>query len=213
MADTFIITDGGVASLLMLAIETSGNQVDAASVWIPASLEGTRIAAVQRQAAYFGMPIASEQTSTGGPTPADDLRTLLEAGIACRQKGGGEIVWASNAPPAPSGDGPDVESIARIVEQSVLMSQIVTLSSGAAAISVRFRVPLADLTDRQLADLVLDLDLPIWLCWWWDQQSTEAAAERDRWMGLLKQAGWVGEIRPEVVTRPARNKSKPGEAL
>jgi hypothetical protein len=62
----------------------------------------------------------------------------------------------------------------------------------------RIQVPYADLTDRQLADLVLDMDLPIWTCWWWGLArgprnvggAEVARAEYEKWDELLKEAGW-----------------------
>src|SRR5205814_1142018 len=74
---------------------------------------------------------------------------------------------------------------------------------------VEVQAPYADLTDSQVADLILDMDLPIWTCWWNQGPGAEpgAVAERDHWARLLKAAGLESDLPtapppPEIVSRP-----------
>jgi len=100
------------------------------------------------------------------------------------------------------------------MNQALLVSQLVSLAdANPGSPVVRVRTPYADLTDRQIADLVLDMDLPVWTCWWMDESQLgegesrdEAKAEREKWTGLLKAAGWAGslEAKAQVTVRPIR---------
>jgi hypothetical protein len=64
--------------------------------------------------------------------------------------------------------------------------------------------PYVDFVDAQIADLALDMDLPVWTCWWWEGEG-EAERVKERWMAALGKAGWVdrrsaGIQIPPVVT-------------
>jgi hypothetical protein len=101
------------------------------------------------------------------------------------------------------------------MNRSLLVSQLVTLAMGPAEQrQVRVRAPYADLTDRQVADLAIDMDAPIWTCWWMspaipDDLRSEAERERVKWSTLMKESGWTGslEARALVVVRPAAARS------
>ena len=66
--------------------------------------------------------------------------------------------------------------------------------------SIRIKTPLADLSARQLAEVALDLNVPIELCWWWkaaelaggmtSAATSVAMEQRHQWTALFTQLGW-----------------------
>lgn len=58
--------------------------------------------------------------------------------------------------------------------------------------NIRIDTPLIDLTDRQLVELAVDLDAPVWSCWFEQPQAVDIPAaqrEKARWEDLLKETG------------------------
>jgi hypothetical protein len=188
MDRTLVIADGGVASLLACAAASEGGE---ALAWIaPADPDAGRMrAAAERQAALYGMRVLSGPTNTccAGVEGEAIARRLLEAAYLARATGASLVVW-----PQAAGPELDLDKAAAAVDRALLVGRLASLGAEAG---VEVRVPYVDYTDRQLADLVLDMDLPIWTCWWYDAEGDPAAgAERARWTGLLQQAGWEGEL-------------------
>jgi hypothetical protein len=75
------------------------------------------------------------------------------------------------------------------------------LGAGAAGALVRVEAPYADFSDRQLAELVIELDLPVWTCWWWGATNDDQPAWSDRqhWTSLLRELGWLGKPQSEPI--------------
>jgi hypothetical protein len=99
---------------------------------------------------------------------------------------------------------PSVEGLARELDRTLLVSRLVTLDAaehGAGVFEVQ--TPLMDLSDVQVAELALDLDVPIWRAWWWEAVagkrakdaalSDRAIACRDRWCAALGSLGWSAD--------------------
>lgn len=231
MAVSLIITDGGVNGLLAVAAMAERSKPESLPLYwypgaIPLRLEVER-AACRAQGHLYGVSEAPERNASVNPASNGGFETtcrvLLEAALLVRRLGGGEVIWPVNAPTTASG-GPDIEVVSRAVNQALLISQLASLTAPKGTefiedIRVHIRVPYADLIDRQLADLILDMDLPIWTCWFWsvgqgeeDQVREAAAAERTRWTTLLRDAGWTGSFdpsdAPRIVTLP-RDDTKP----
>jgi hypothetical protein len=188
MDRTLVIADGGVASLLACAAASDGGD---AIAWIaPADPDAGRMrAAAERQAALYGMRLLSGPpiAPAAGVEGEAIVRRLLEAAYLARSAGASMVVW-----PQAAGSELDLDKAAAAVDRALLVGRLASLG---AETGVEVRVPYVDYTDRQLADLVLDMDLPIWTCWWYDAEGNPGAeAERARWTGLLQQAGWEGEL-------------------
>ncbi len=96
---------------------------------------------------------------------------------------------------------PTVDGLARELDRALLVSRLVTLDAaehGAGVFEVQ--TPLMDLSDVQVAEMALDLDVPIWRAWWWEAAagkrtkdlalSDRANACRDRWCTALESLGW-----------------------
>ena len=231
MAHTLIISDGGVSALLAVAAASERRRLSGPAgadqsgtliyVWCAEGPESPRKAsASQVQADLYGLPVIPKHIPIWrGEEPdagwAYTLRVLLEAALLVRELGGGEILWPITAVAA-AGGGPNVDELSRTVNAALLVSQLVSLSGPRPVTqpsedlprAVRVRTPYADLTDRQIADLILDMDLPVWTCWFWGEQDSEtqdaAAKERERWIGVLREAGWTGSfdaVQPRVVVQ------------
>lgn len=96
---------------------------------------------------------------------------------------------------------PSVENLARELDRCLLVSRLVTLDAAEHGVGVfEVQTPLMDLSDAQVAELALDLDVPIWRAWWWEAAAGKrakdpalaerATALRDRWCGALESLGW-----------------------
>jgi hypothetical protein len=239
MPHTLILSDGGVSSLLATAVAGErlvSSEVQPSSVltyisfrpWTTDSAPFQR-AACETQADLYGLSLIPEQSPIHAQEDGDPfhgtIHLLVESGLLARKLGGGEVIWPVTATAA-AGGGPDVEALSRTVNQATLVSQLLSLTGTVAdqpRRDVRIRTPYADLTDRQVADLVLDMDLPIWTCWFWaaaeqGEGATRPTAirERDRWTAALRETGWTGDAaqpKARIVTRPIATPSRPrGEA-
>jgi hypothetical protein len=124
-------------------------------------------------------------------------RALLDVSYFGLREGVEGVLWAADDGGGGRG-GADVAALTGLLGRAALVEQLVGLERPPELTPFRVRVPYADLSDRQLADLVLDMDLPIWTCWWWglargprNVGGAEAArAEYEKWDELLKEAGW-----------------------
>ena len=96
---------------------------------------------------------------------------------------------------------PGVDALARELDRALLVSRLVTLDASEHGVGVfEIQTPLMDLSDRQVAEMALDLDVPIWRAWWWDLTNgrkpkdaalaDRAAAYRQRWESALIGLGW-----------------------
>lgn len=69
----------------------------------------------------------------------------------------------------------DIELMAHIHDTAMLVSRLVSLSASQHGNpGLRITTPYAALSATQIADLVLDIDLPIDTCWWWNNPSSQA---------------------------------------
>lgn len=197
---------------------------DAAMVFpgpMPEDQVDRRLRALREQAACFGLPIAERSlTLTGmlGFTPGElESLILLDAQAYARRANFDEVVWAihasqrsistsardsgslqSNATPSASPPplAHDTDRASQTITRSLLVERLAALDAGPHP--VQLRAPYADLTDRQLADLMIDMDLPVWTCWWWGATNDQPHAHQEltRWTTLLRDTGWGGAGRP-----------------
>ncbi len=220
-ARTLIVSSGDAAGLLAIAaIEQSLGLAqiavgDAAMVFpgpMPEEQADRRLRALREQAACFGLPIAERSlTLTGmlGFTPGElETLILLDALAYARRANFDEVVWAIHAGQraTPNRDVasnnsslfavPDTDRASQTITRSLLVERLAALDAGPHP--VQLRAPYADLTDRQLADLVIDMDLPVWTCWWWGATNDQPQAHQEltHWTTLLRDTGWAGRTIP-----------------
>lgn len=112
--------------------------------------------------------------------------TYQAATLACDQ-----VVW----PIQIGGQSPDLESVARVIDRAVLVTRLASLDGAEhGRPAIRIDTPYADLSDRQLADLAIDMNVPVEHTWWWpgaqSGKSELAARELERWFPVLQSLGW-----------------------
>jgi hypothetical protein len=90
------------------------------------------------------------------------------------------------------GDHIDLDRVASIADRGLLVGRLVALDAREHGVpSIRVETPYADFTDRQVADLTCDMELPIDLCWFWQVEGdAQAERERRRWESALGAVGW-----------------------
>ena len=77
-------------------------------------------------------------------------------------------------------------------DRALLVQRIGLIEMESESLDVKIDSPLLDLTDRQVAELAVDMDAPVWSCWWALPASDdlpEARPQRERWGGLLQDLG------------------------
>lgn len=191
-----ILSDGGLESLAACAaaresILASGQANSPKPVVWPTTNPGVtalaRHRAIERQAAIFDLELApagavaatKERSSPAGLVGSGELQTrdLIAASFGSLRLGSASLVWPARAA---SGDDVALDNAARIADRALLVSRLVAMDAmdhGAPGFVIE--TPYVDLTDRQIADLVLDMDLPIQLCWWWSETALAARESAD----------------------------------
>ncbi|MBM4108824.1 MAG: hypothetical protein FJ255_08450 [Phycisphaerae bacterium] len=218
---SLVIANGGFLSLLALAmareaVTAAGGSGMKPIAYLP-SLGGAtatvkRDAAI-RQADLFDAelveaPVPSQAASAVGEA---QTRLLVAAAYAATARQAALVVWPVRAG---AGDEVDVTQAARALDRALLLTRLVALDADEHhQPAIRIEAPFADLSDRQVADLALDLDLPVRECWWWrdgyidrlnrmgaEHARADAALrpaeaegwdEFKRWMTALRAAGWA----------------------
>lgn len=163
--DILVILDGDLTSVVgaaMVRDELLGSE--GARAWAVVA-PGTGAAAPLRRSAAldtaeaFGLAIAGQQH-------ADESQNqlLVRAVEMARERGIQRVLWPIHA----GGAGMvDLDEAARLVHRGMLASRMVQLAHGDAQ-PILMRADLIDLADEQVAELVLDVDAPVRLAWWWD---------------------------------------------
>lgn len=153
--------------------------------------------AVTQQANTLGVGLLGEEIKpllAVAPHADDDEREgmellavlLLAARVQCSR-----VVWPGHAG---GHDSVDLDRLSQIADRSLAASKFAGLcSSASTAVGLHVDTPFADLTDRQLADLAIDMDAPVDACWWWQagDRGSEAQREKSRWMKALQAMGWT----------------------
>lgn len=191
-----VLSDGGLASLVACAAAGQGDGAGSAEVapvmWEPGD-SAPRLASVARQAELCGLPLSKIAAGLfpppqGGAGALQSL-ALVQAALAGAGAGFTTVVWPVHAGP---GAEPDLDRVALAIDRALLVSRLVALDADEHGIpAIRVDTPYADFTDRQLAELAIDLDAPVQACWWWGGQGGSAASERQRWTDLLRSFGWA----------------------
>lgn len=195
-----VIADGDLPGLLAVAAAASDTAQGSAKgtpeplVWHPietGEVGQARAAAARRQAEAYGLELVESAAPAATGHAPRIVGMLVEAASLARSRGLEAAVWPIHAAALPE---PDLDAVSRAIDQSLLVSRLVSLDASARPVEVR--TPYVDFTDREIADLVLDMDLPVWTCWWHAGESPDARGERDRWLETLRDVGWVDRRAP-----------------
>lgn len=212
-----VISDGGTSSLLACAaaaergITRRGQSIEGPVVWVaapPGTDQASMRSAGLKQADLMGLAaiqgFGQKDAPTGehGSSAEWVIQALVRAGLAAAQAGVASVVY-----PVSAGREIDLQRVSTTLDRALLVGRLVALEVGPEK-APELRTPYADFTDDQIADLILDMDLPIWTCWWWPGDTAAAAAERERWAGALQRVGWRGALPGPEVTVATRETRK-----
>jgi hypothetical protein len=196
-----ILSDAGPASLLAcacvresIALGQAGKglkEAPADAAVLPFPPVEPRLQAVAKQAELFSLAVLAPTgvADHAAPSPEAESHHLLSATHLAARQGFESVLWPASAA---AGESLDLDRIAQIADRAVLISRLVAIDAGAHGVpSIRIETPYIDLTDRQIADLIADMDLPIETCWWWGAEAIDALAEREsqRWKSALAAVG------------------------
>ena len=216
-----VLADGGLAGLV--AIAAAREAVSAYHAPVPAGQEtprpmvmfvpreasqtDLRSTAVRAQAQKYDVEVVAAPLGVGGLNIqsgdsglADSISLSLAAGLATAA-GYPEVVWPAHFGEPGEPDEVGLDAAARAVDRAALATRLAALDSEEHRVpSIRIKTPLADLSARQLAEVALDLNVPIELCWWWkaaelaggmtSAATSVAMEQRHQWTALFTQLGW-----------------------
>lgn len=218
-----VIGDGGLASLIACAVarETAvqTGQRSPGVLWTgPARPDeaAARAEAVERHAGSYGLELVvhpapnSLFSASAKPRKLTEDRLLIDAATAALDHECDRVIWPVHygGPGDSGGDGPahDLVLISTAVDRALLITRLVGVDTDEhGRPGFRVETPYVDFTDRQIADLALDLDVAVETCWWWRGEffnrdlevaaapvpALEAAwAEWRRWWPALRAVGW-----------------------
>lgn len=182
-------------------------------VWTPVFHGPTgaaRLAAVERTCGLLGLPLVRGTTEMDGSPEnradegasdavagEDTSRALVAAGFEASRLACDVVLW-----PIQFSLGAELalDLASRAIDRALLASRLVSIDVGAGnGTPITINPAYADFSDAQVADLVMDMDAPIELCWWWHaelaggppEHSALFRAERKRWLKVLEPAGWT----------------------
>ncbi len=197
-----VLADGGLEGLVAAAIAVERADLPTerhVHLWpVPPANEAVREtarAAAERQARVLRLGTVAARVPTTGTTEAERTSTLLlRAAFIAAELGCRRVVWPVRAPIDRATRKPDLEASATILDRALLVSRLVSLDLAHSPVpEVRIETPLLDLSDAQIADLALDLAVPLSAVWWATVEGSgttadHARAERERWGALLEPA-------------------------
>ena len=209
--DTMVLLDGDLPSVVALAAireemevhrrearPGSGTSGRVAVCGIPwnGPLGGLFYSAIRRLAEVDGLPIIDAAMPDFCNSTSPGLREstgLLACAHAAAAAGYSRVVWPITAG---AGEGVDIDRAAAIMDRALLCGRLVAIdASSHGRPGIHIETPYADLSDKQVADLALDMAVPLEGCWWWSDRETgtDAGAElaRARWMPRLMEMGYV----------------------
>ncbi|HYE61066.1 MAG TPA: hypothetical protein VD997_03640 [Phycisphaerales bacterium] len=201
---TLILHDGGMASLLVCGVCREAALLGAGEKGTPAAVGAVlfasapsrgRAAAVLRQCEQLGIPVHDQPpVSFEVPLPQREAHELLHATHGAASLGYERVLWPASGA---LGDSIDLDRVAAIADRALLIGRLVALDArtpgGHNVPGIHIEAPYADFTDRQIADLVCDMELPVDTCWFWHagEHDAEAERERRRWESALGAVGWT----------------------
>lgn len=218
-----VICDGDLTGLVAVAAAQEAAAIVGGPlpvVWARAGRSeaaAVRVEAVERHAAAYGLkgvvhlvPSSVTGRSERGWPGLEDTLQLLDAATVAVEHECDRIVWpvheGGDGSGAPAASGDPLDRITKIVDRALLATRLIGLDADEhGRPALRVETPYADLTDRQVADLAVDLDVAVESCWWWRPEFAgrdltadtaplnghEAAwAQWRRWHAALRAVGW-----------------------
>lgn len=194
-----------------LESERAAGSAESALVWAAdlvhngaAGEPDVRVKCVAEAACALGLECVHHPMLTGSGGAAGQSEALLRAAHTAAELGCRRVVWSVQF--AFVGGEPNLDHVASAVDRAMLVSRLASLDvwdrPEIAVPEVRIETPLVDLSDEQIADLALDLSVPLGTLWWLHGTGAVADAERARWAALLGlESGSAQKKGPSVVAR------------
>lgn len=224
-----VIADGDLPGLLACAAAGDRSVSTPAGphlAWLPPTNDPAapfRRRAAERQADLYGLSVIvgpTQPPDSANTNPGEqETRLLIDAASAAVRLTADAVLW-----PIISGSDLDLDRTATALDRALLVERLIGLDTSPPP--TRVTAPYADLIDRQLADLVIDMDLPVWTCWWWELATADrvsqgaaappapaldaAIAQFTRWMSVLRHAGWSPRPSPSPGAVPSDHPVRPG---
>lgn len=171
--------------------------------WMPdlgRESQPARVEAARRGAEYYGLEFVVGQPGLGEAGEHERVtRMLVDAAFEASRRGASGTLWPVCCQQDHTGEI-DLARLGLAADRALLVQRLVSLGRR----PVQVLTPYLDFTEREIADLALDLSLPVHLCWWWEAAASDpaAGAERERWTAALREIGWSVATAgaPRVVT-------------
>ncbi|HYF15051.1 MAG TPA: hypothetical protein VD971_08290 [Phycisphaerales bacterium] len=116
---------------------------------------------------------------------------LLGALLAAAHAGFRRVVWPASAG---AGESVDIDRLSQIADRALCAARYASVCAADDGAGVELETPYAELSDRQLAELALDMGCPVDTCWWAlasGGQDDPVKAERQRWQRAFEIVGWT----------------------
>ncbi len=214
-----ILTDADAESLLATAMASEQQSISSTdpSMLIPAwwgandtDLDLVLSAlepAARKHADIFGLQVLAEHAiyppESSDPSPislhANQTRMLFDAAYLAIQLGLKRLVWPVRIPM----NHPDrIKGIGDALDRAMLVSRLVSIDADeSTAPEIIIETPFIDLTDAQIADLAMDLAIPLESCWWASAQDLPLAQScANAWQGMNALRSSMLEPKPGVKT-------------
>jgi len=169
-----------------------------------------------------------------------ETQVLVSAAYAAISMGVGRIVWPKHFHSDTTTLASQLEQIACAVDRALLISRLIHLDSTTTHVfaadtgkddvqdmdradHIDIATPFVDLTSEQLAELAVDMHVPIYLAWWMLNKSPSASHERvgmvehkttstaqklkKHWYSWLNRVGWTGANNTSVHTMTQEKRS------
>ncbi|MBL8762295.1 MAG: hypothetical protein JNL50_13440 [Phycisphaerae bacterium] len=209
-APAMIVCDGDLVSLIACAAAKERALASAPEratpalpvVWAaitPGATSRARAHAIEAQASALGLEVVVPPGDAPNLTASASeraTREIIDAAYTALSRACGSLVLTDRAA---DGDAVDLAGVAATLDRATLVSRLVSLDPDRDQRGFEIDAPYIDLSDRQVAELALDLGVPVSLCWWWHAElrdgkpDTTAALfkrEHERWTSVLAQCGW-----------------------
>lgn len=181
--------DGSLPAQVAAAMAREGRLVSGADregllAWLIGNERMLACAATQAEAMGFRVVARSEPSEEMSVERTSGI-VLLASAIAGARLGCDSVVWAAHCARTGSDVEVDIDRVAEAIDRATLVGRLASLEARA---EVEVQTPFVDLSDRQIADLAVDMGVEPSTCWW-AMGDGAAMAERRRWHGVLRERG------------------------
>ena len=184
--DTVVVMDASLGSIVACTAALAG--IDASRTLRACGTPQIRSQWSQLLEHFGGEWIANKPSPTVESDSAANLSVeLLSATLAAVERGIDRVIWPIHAGIAGKPTEMDLDAASRHVDRALLVTRIVAMDADRHhCSSIIVETPYADFSDRQLAELALDMGAPFRKAPWWGVETSE---DYRRWQGVFDGIG------------------------